>query len=63
MCVCVLGRVGVSDREEQRSYSYCRDSSDRGGILKLQLLDVSQSNTAVAIAEWKTAAAIAFLQK
>lgn len=32
-------------------------------ILKLQLLDVPQGNTAVAIAEGNTAAAIAFLQK
>lgn len=42
LCVCVV-EVGVSDREEHRSYSYCRDSSDRGGILKLtRLLRVTQ---------------------
>lgn len=57
----MLERVGVSDREEQRSYSYC-GGSWRRGIQKLQLLDVSQGNTAAAIVEWNTAkATVAFV--
>lgn len=52
-----MEKVGVGDREEQRSFSYRRD------IQKLQLLDIFQGNKVLAITKRNTVAVIAFLQK
>lgn len=66
-CVCVHVCVGegVTDREEQKgySYSYSGDGLINEDILKLQLFDISRHDTAVAIAGRNTVSAIAFLQK
>ena len=37
VCVCVCVGEGVTDREEQKGYSYSGDSSINEDILKLQL--------------------------
>lgn len=64
-CVCVYVCVGegVTDREEQKGYSYSGDGLINEDILKLQLFDISRHDTAVAIAGRNTVSAIAFLQK